>query len=159
MPEHLDIIVWRDITILVRKRRVWLVGDSCIERLRKSIKKEGEGEMIVEKEKWNTYVEKNKDHYGKCCIDVAREVMKMLDEEPTKSELDTHKLICDSDDNIKAGGITGFMAGCVAQMVSEVHSRGHEFRLAWNKDHGVKEKQAKGGVVNPALMTIETKED
>ncbi len=69
--------------------------------------------------------------------------------------LDTHKLICDADKAIKAGGITGFMAGCVAEMVSVCHSRGDEFRKAWNADYGVSDDPSKKkGVVNPALMTI-----
>jgi len=86
---------------------------------------------IVKQEDWNKWVEKNTDPYGKCCVDVAREVMRLLDT-PKYKDFNPHKIICDADDNIKAGGITGFMAGCVAQMVSHCHSRGEEFRQKWN---------------------------
>jgi hypothetical protein len=110
---------------------------------------------ITKEEVWQDWVNSNKDPYGKACVDVARDVMRMLDAE---TPIDTHKIICDADKNVNAGGITGFMAGAVAQMVSQCHSRGEEFRKAWNKDHGVNEEQAKGGVVNPAIMTIKTKE-
>lgn len=105
---------------------------------------------IINLEKWKRYEDKNKDLYGKCCVDVAREVMRLLDERLGK--FDTHKIICEADDNIRAGGITGFMAGAVAAMVSECHSRGEAFRVQWNADYGAKEDHK--GVVNPALVTI-----
>ncbi|MDD5354955.1 MAG: hypothetical protein PHY56_00200 [Candidatus Omnitrophica bacterium] len=111
---------------------------------------------IVDEKSWRIWEEKNDDAYGKCCVDVAREAMRLIDKKKYKV-LDTHKIICKADDNIKAGGITGFMAGCVAQMISKCHSRGEEFRKAWNKDNGIEEKDDKGGVVNPALLTIEIK--
>jgi hypothetical protein len=109
---------------------------------------------------WNECVTKNDDPYGKACVDVAREVMRMLDEEDGYREnIDCHTLICRADKKIEAGGITGFMAGAVAHMIAACHSRGDEFRVAFNKDHGVSEEKAKGGVVNPAVVTIETGEN
>jgi hypothetical protein len=107
---------------------------------------------ITNKEDWDVWVEKNDDPYGKACVDVAREVMNILDKE---EDFDPHQIICDADDNIKAGGITGFMAGCVSQMVSRCHSRGEEFRKAWNKDvGGVTGQEDSEGVLNPALLNI-----
>lgn len=107
---------------------------------------------IIKQKEWDKCVSINQDPYGKCCIDVARKAMEILDNEP--DDFDCHSLICRADDEIDAGGITGFMAGCVAQMISELHSRGEEFRKKWNKEHGIKEENDKGGVVNPALFTI-----
>lgn len=50
------------------------------------------------------------------------------------------------------------MAGCVAQMVSECHERGEEFRKQWNKDNQIKDEGDKandsGGVLNPAIISI-----
>jgi len=80
--------------------------------------------------------------------------MELLDEE---KDFDCHKIICRAGREIEAGGLTGFMAGCVAEIISKVHSRGEEFRKKWNKDYGVDEKKAKGGIVNPAIMTISDK--
>lgn len=114
-----------------------------------------ENNMIINQEKWNNWVEKNKDAYGKCCVDVARRVMEILDDE---KEFDTHDIICRADKDVKAGGITGFMAGCVAEMITVCHSRGKEFQKKWNISHGIKEKDAEKGVVNPALVTIEVEE-
>ena len=122
---------------------------------------------ITDIKKWNKCEEVNKDAYGKCCVDVARKVMEILDESPDKKivggyedDFSTHKLICRADNEIKAGGITGFMAGCVAQMVSQCHSRGKEFREAWNLHNQINKEgekaNKKGAVLNPALLNINT---
>lgn len=116
---------------------------------------------MTNQEKWNGWVESNKDDaYGKACVDVARKVMELIDgrpDEPLTSEykgrMSVHALICEADREVKAGGLTGFMAGCVAQMVVECHSRGEEFKTAWNKLNNVSDRV--NGVANPALMTIE----
>ncbi len=110
---------------------------------------------LKDEKEWKEYVDKNKDPYSKCCVDVARRIMEILDK---GEDFDTHKIICQADDEIKAGGITGFMAGCVAQMVSECHIRGEEFRKKWNtdnqrQDEGDKANKGKG-VLNPALLNI-----
>jgi len=105
---------------------------------------------------WNEYVEKNKDAYGGCCVKVAERVMQILDEDSTSlhdgyyPDIHTpHGIICKADEDIKAGGITGFMSGCVATMVSNCHERGEEFRKIWNKEY-------KGsGTVNPAIIEIQ----
>ena len=93
------------------------------------------------KEKWNSYVEQNTDAYGGACIKVANRVMELLDEDKTPLHNGYHPdihtangLICKADDESNAGGITGFMAGCVAQMVAECHERGEEFRKSHNRD-------------------------
>lgn len=111
---------------------------------------------IVDQEAWQSWVDANKDAYGKCCVDVARRVMDILDKE--SGDFDCHKIICRADDEIEAGGITGFMAGCVAAMVSKVHSRGEEFRRKWNLDTQIHDEGEKandsGGILNPALLNI-----
>lgn len=110
---------------------------------------------ITDNESWDLWVKNNQDPYGKACVDVAREVMSILDK---NESFDPHQIICDADDNIKAGGITGFMAGCVAQMVSKCHSRGEEFRKAWNGDVGKHTGQEDSeGVLNPAIINIGVK--
>lgn len=112
---------------------------------------------IINQEDWDKWVKNNDDPYGGCCVNVAREVMRMLDE-INNDNWDAHQLICDADNNIKAGGITGFMAGAAAQMISHCHSKGEIFKKKWNKSHGVEDEDAKG-VVNPAIVTIETKDE
>jgi len=110
---------------------------------------------ITQQEDWNKWVENNsKDPYSKACIDVAREVMRLLDL-PEHEKFNPNNIITLADDNIDAGGITGFMAGCVAQMVSHCHSRGPEFKAAWNESYGAPDAK---GVVNPAIVTLKEKE-
>ncbi len=84
--------------------------------------------------KWNEYKHKNTDPYGKCCVEVADKVMNYLDNDSTPlhkgyyPDIHTaHGLICKADKEIDAGGITGFMASCIAQLVSVCHERGEEF--------------------------------
>ena len=107
---------------------------------------------ITNTEFWDKQIEVNTDGYGKAVVDVARRAMEILDEEP--GAINCHKLLCRADDDIKAGGITGFMAGAAASVIGKVHSRGEEFRIAWNTDHGVSEEKAKGGTVNPAIINV-----
>jgi len=83
---------------------------------------------IINRIAWNEYVKINNDPYGKCCVHVARRVMEILDR---GREFDIHSIICQADKDEKAGGITGFMAGAVASMVSKCHSRSEEFTQAW----------------------------
>ncbi len=119
-----------------------------------------EDNMPITNEKaWKEWEKNNTDPYGKACVNVARRVMELLDEDLTplhngyNPDIHTaHGLICKADDNVAAGGITGFMAGCVAQMVFKCHSRGDEFRKSHNGDIET------DGVVNHALMTIEFKD-
>ena len=112
-------------------------------------------------EDWQKWVDNNDDPYGKCCVDVARRVMELLDlpehagplHAGYSPDLQTpHGLICKADNDIKAGGITGFMAGAATQMVSHCHSRGDEFKKAHNEQYGVTDDKA--AAVNPALVTI-----
>lgn len=109
---------------------------------------------------FDEYVQKNQDPYGKCCVNVARRCMEILDEDKTPlkngyyPDIHTaHGIICKADDDINAGGITGFMAGCVAEMVFQCHERGEEFKDSHNGE--IKSS----GVVNHALITIETESE
>ena len=87
---------------------------------------------LKDEKAWMEFEKNNRDPYGKTCVDIARRVMEILDEE---KDFDTYQIICQADNDIKAGGITIFMAGCVASMVSKCHERGEEFRRRWNSDN------------------------
>jgi len=102
--------------------------------------------MIDKPEEWQRWVDSNLDDYGKAIVGVAREVMALLDAQP-EAQIDPVQLITRAQ-----GGLTLFMAGLVAQMVGHYHSRGEEFRLAWNRRWGA----TGSGTVNPAILTIET---
>ena len=99
---------------------------------------------------FNEQVAVNTDPYGKCVVDVAREVMHLLDL-PEHEKFDSDNLISRAD--VLLGlGITGFQAGCVAQLVVKCHSRGEEFRASWNAKYD--DKPHPDGVVNPAVFTM-----
>jgi len=107
---------------------------------------------ITNEKDWNDWVNANDDPYGGACIKVAHRVMEILDE---VDKFDAYEIICQANDESGVGGITGFMAGCVAQMVSHCHSRGEEFRKAWNGDIGKATGQEDSeGVLNPAVLNI-----
>jgi hypothetical protein len=111
---------------------------------------------IIDQVIWQSWVDANKDPYGVACVNVARRVMEILDEEP--GDFDSHTIICRADNETKTGGITGLMAGAVASMVSQCHSRGEEFRRKWNLSNQIHNEGDKandeGGVLNPALLCI-----
>jgi hypothetical protein len=90
---------------------------------------------LKDEKKWNSYVSKNTDPYGGCCVMVAKKVMEYLDNDPTPLKKGyypdpntAHALICKADNETEAGGITGFMASAVAAMIYQCHERGEEFR-------------------------------
>jgi len=101
----------------------------------------------MEKE-YEDYVTKNQDGYGNCVVVATARVGKALSE---------GKSLKESHDAMHSSGLTGFMAGCLAQSIHHFHERGEEFRVFWNKMNGIKDEKAKG-VVNPALFTIGDKE-
>jgi len=105
---------------------------------------------ITNQKKWDNFVSKNNDSYGKACVDTARKVMEILDKE---KDFDCHDLIVRASKEVKSGGLTGFMAGAVASMINSCHSRGEEFKKKWNKGYGDENRK---GVINPALITIKT---
>lgn len=115
---------------------------------------------IVDQEGFDNWEAINEDDpYGTCIMGVAREVMRMLDEDDGPID-DPHDLVNTADKNIKAGGITGFMAGAVAAVVTKHHTRGEEFRVAWNGEVGKHSgQQDSDGVLNPALMTVQPKQE
>ena len=117
---------------------------------------------IINEEAWKVYQSNNTDAYGKACVDVARRVMELLDNHPENSpDYDCHEFIIRADLDVGAGGITGFMAGCAAQMISERHSRGAEFRSKWNYqlagETGNLVTQS-GHTINPAIIMVSKKE-
>lgn len=107
---------------------------------------------ITNKKDWETYVKKNKDEYGKCCVDIARKAMEILDEGYEIKY--PNELITKAEKEVGEEGITGFMAGAISYMITRCHSRGEEWKKAWNKSYG---DEGREGVINPALVTVTPK--
>jgi len=120
--------------------------------------KEKEETMTVKpglEKEWREAREKNtKDGYSAQVVKVTELCCDALDEGLSPNDA------CDKA--VKNSGITGFMAGCMAQWVSYFHPRGEEFRKWWNIDNQIRdegEKANKGkGTLNPALISIQTKQ-
>lgn len=94
--------------------------------------------------KWQKYIEKNQDEYGFGVIEVVSKLGANLDKGMSPAEAE--KLA------IKGSGITGFMAGMMADIIFKLHPRGQEFQLYWNHQFGVDTNFK--GTVNPALVEI-----
>jgi len=115
---------------------------------------------IIDQKAWKAWEDNNTDPYGKCCIDVARYAMEILDERDGTAIGDPDALISDAEKRLpqKEQGISGFMAGAVAVMISRCHSRGEEFRKIWNLSIqiGTEGEMANesGTVLNPSILTF-----
>jgi hypothetical protein len=96
---------------------------------------------------YEMYVNNNQDGYGNSAVHAGASVGKLLDEGKTPKE---------AEEGLYEHDLTGFLAGCAIEAVAHFHPRGDEIRISWNKKYGVDEEKAKGGVVNPAIMTINT---
>jgi hypothetical protein len=89
---------------------------------------------LINRELLEKSIEVNDDPYGGACVAVAINVMKHLDtfegdfNVGYNPDMTTpHAIICECDDQ---GGITGFMAGAVRNMVCLSHEKGWKFWLA-----------------------------
>lgn len=116
-----------------------------------------------QQENWDAYVEVNShDAYSKCCVDVSIKVAELIDQLHDDVEVNANKLIAQADQELNTG-ITGFMAGCVANAISNAHTRGEEFRISWNKEWGgsqaEKANSKPGAVINPVVFSIGTGDD
>ena len=104
-------------------------------------------------EYWKKSRETNSDGYGGCVLDYAEGWAKLMQVEIEKG----NKL---SDIAEKTSfeldflGITGFMYGCAVNILSHCWIYGEELRKWHNKQYG----QEGEGVVNPAVLTISSKE-
>ena len=105
-----------------------------------------EPKNLKDKEGWEKSKAANTDSYGGAAIQAAAHTMCLLDEGKTPEEAEKT--------GFHGKDLTGFLAGCAASIVGQVHDRGDEFRKHWNKQFGVSE-DAKG-TVNPAIMTIKS---
>lgn len=107
------------------------------------------------KQKYAEFVALNsKDVYSNAVVLYAERWAKLMEEALAEGEklssrwkFLSHK--ADTD------GVTGFMYGCAVQALAQFWIHGEELRLLHNAECGVDEEKAKGGVVNPAVLTFE----
>lgn len=92
---------------------------------------------------WEEAVANNQDPYGHRVVEATIAVGNALDK----------GVACDEAEKACHGlGVTGFMAGCMAQWIMYFHPRGEEFQSHWNKALGGTGEEK--GVINPAILII-----
>jgi hypothetical protein len=98
---------------------------------------------------WDKAVAANQDSYGHGVIEATCLIGAALDAGKSPEE---------AEKACRGLGITGFMAGCMAEWVAKFHPRGPEFRRWWNIHHQIgtegEEANRAGGVINPAIMNL-----
>ena len=109
------------------------------------------------KPEYKDWYEKNSDPYGRACFTYAERWAGLLEKKIEESG-DPEKAIVDNAEKLshKADieGITGFMYGAAVSILSQCWLYGEYLRKWHNKEYGYDGD----GVVNPAIITIETEE-
>ena len=98
--------------------------------------------------------------YGLACFTYAGRWASMMEAEmEAKPDADFGELAKRLSHTADEEGITGFMYGMAVQILSKCWVNGELLRRWHNGEYGVKPEDDKGGVVNPAIITIGKKED
>ena len=112
------------------------------------------------KKSYNDWLKNNEDGYGRTCFVYAERWADLLEIEyikavnvPMKDIIE--KYADDFSHKADVEGITGFMAGVAASILTQCWEYGKIFNVWWNKQWGVENAE---GTVNPAIMTVSTKE-
>lgn len=106
-------------------------------------------------EEYAKYVETNSaDGYSRGVVDYAEQWAKLMQIAIADGKTNIRDIAEETQKPLSYLGITGFMYGCVIQALSHFWLFGEELRIWHNKEYGVSEDKA--GVVNPAILTINT---
>lgn len=104
---------------------------------------------------YSNWYEKNSDPYGRACFTYAERWADLLEKKIEESD-DPEKAIVDNAEKLSheadVEGITGFMYGAAASILSQCWLYGEYLRKWHNKEY----YYDGDGVVNPAIITIET---
>lgn len=94
---------------------------------------------------WAKAVAVNSDGgYSEAVLQVVEKLGRALDKGKTPKQAERLA--------VKDSGITGFQAGIMASIITQLHPRGPEFRDWWNSQYDV--PAGAKGAVNPAIVTI-----
>jgi hypothetical protein len=96
------------------------------------------------------------DPYGLACFSYAERWASMMEAEMEETpEADFAELAKRLSNKADVEGITGFMYGMAVNVLSKCWVNGELLRRWHNGEYNVSEEQAKGGVVNPAIINIQ----
>src|ERR1041384_8253274 len=117
---------------------------------------------LKDQEYWDNQRRINTDPYGKCCLDFAEAWANLMEREIESGKKLAEIANAASHEADEPYGITGFMYGCAVKILARAWEHGEELRVWRNLDTQIgnegEKANASGGVLNPALLTIETKE-
>ena len=106
-------------------------------------------------QEYTDWYKKNKDDYGKACLKYAERWVELLEKEIENSNNKINEVIKEHAEKYSheadTEGITGFMYGMAANILSQIWEYGEELRKWHNKKYNYKGK----GVINPALISVE----
>lgn len=108
-------------------------------------------------DKWQDWVDANKDGYGGTCVSFARTWARLM--EAAIAGGDTVAECAERLSHVAdQEGITGFMYGAAVSMLSQCWAHGEELRRWHNLDTQIGNEGEKanesGGVLNPALLSV-----
>lgn len=115
-------------------------------------KTEGITIELIDLNEWNDWKGKNEDGYGRCIFEYAEGWAKLMQVEMSKGKT---IIECAEKTSHEMGflGITGFMYGAAVTTLSLCWKHGEELRKWHNKEYNHEGE----GVVNPAILTLESK--
>jgi hypothetical protein len=109
---------------------------------------------ISNQEVYDDWKSKNTEPYGAAALRFAERWADLVEEELEENPAANFGEVAErtsreADDE----GITGFMYGAAVRFLSTCWEYGDALRVWHNDQFGVTENQAKGGTVNPAILT------
>jgi len=103
---------------------------------------------------WEICKEVNSAPYGSAGVRYAEAWADLMEEEVDKGK-SLAEVAEETSHKADTEGITGFMYGCAVSILSDVWVYGEELRVWHNKKYG----HAGAGVVNPAIITVKSKQE
>lgn len=105
----------------------------------------------LEKEWEEAKLKNSEDFYSKGVLDFTERWVDLMEKKVGQGSI-IKDIFKDTSHEADTDGITGFMYGAAASMISYFWAYGDEFRTAYNADFGVGPEET--GTVNPAVVTI-----
>ena len=108
---------------------------------------------------YDEYVAKNQDPYGSGVVRYTERWAELMESRMATGE-QLEDIAKETSHEADSEGITGFMYGCAVQALAYYWPYGEELRKWHNLDTQIgtegEKANASGGVLNPALLNIET---
>ena len=138
----------------IRKRAKALKKDCrhkvVVDKVR-AFQKDGEFEVkTTSKSEWEKCKRANTEDYGKAIISYATLWIQYMEYLTKRYGMSISKIWNECSNLADIEGVTGFMYGAAASMISRVWKHGEEFRKLYNSKWGYYGE----GTVNPAVLTI-----